>query len=243
MNRINLLLISIVTITMLSCGDDEPNNFRIDRTPVDLGLSVKWAPMNIGASEPQAMGGLYGWGDSIGTRKPLNTEYPVTVSYRMVDGREITNVEWGSPYFGGREPLADISGTDYDCARYLWNQEWRLPTKAEWQELIDRCEWTPVSGMEGATGIVYRVTGPNGNSIIIPLGGINTTDINEFRGLVGNYWTSTLLPRSSQAEYDYQSTVACAAWAVNIVPNESVLAKMKPQVRSFSLSVRPVAVK
>lgn len=238
MKKIYLFLLSALSVMMFSCGDNEPNNYRINRDPVDLGLSVKWAPMNIGAATPQAMGVLYGWADSTGLHEPINSEYPVAISYKMLEGREITIVDWRSPYFGGRSPLDNISGTDYDIARYMWNTEWRMPTTEEWQELIDRCMWTPVSDMEGATGTVFRVTGPNGNSIIIPLGGINTTNVNEARGVEGHYWTSRLLPLSQQAQYNYQSTVPCAAWSVKVTREGNIITE--PQVRCFQLSVRPV---
>ena len=241
MKKINLFLLAALSVMMLGCGDDEPNNYKINREPVDLGLSVKWAPMNIGASAPQAMGALYGWADSAGHHDPIESEYPVAISYKVVDGREITTVDWRSPYFGGKSPLENISGTEYDIAVYMWSPDWRLPTQDEWQELIERCTWTPVSNMDGATGTVYRVTGPNGNSIIIPLGGINTSNTNEARGTEGHYWTSSLLPMSDQADYNYQSTVPCAAWSVKMTRDGNIT--MEPQVRCFRLSARPVYAK
>lgn len=235
--KINLLVVCVMVAALAACGGDEPDVYHIDREAVDLGLSVKWASTNVGAATAESMGGLYGWGDSIGTRKPLNAQYPITVSYHIEDGHEVTYVDWNSPYFGGATPLGDISGTEYDCARYLWSSQWRLPTRAEWQELIDRCRWTLITD---GTAPVYRVTGPNGNSIVLPLGGMVSTDVSENRGTVGYYWTSTLLPRTSQAQYGFNSNVACAAWSVVIAPQASDAVSLAPMVRSFSLSLRPV---
>ena len=237
MKKFHLLLLLALSVTMFSCGDDEPD-YRIKPDPVDLGLNVKWASMNIGATAPEAMGGLYGWGDSTGHHKPIESEYPVAISFNMVGGHEITNVDWRSPYFGGKTPLANISGTEYDAAVYMWSNQWRMPTTEEWQELIDRCTWTPIADMEGATGTVFRVTGPNGNSIIIPLGGIDTSNSSEARGIEGHYWTSEILPFSEQAGYYYQSSVACAAWSVKITRQGGIT--KEPQVRCFLLSIRPV---
>ena len=241
MKKIQLLMSAALVVLLMSCGDDEPN-YQIQRDPVDLGLSVKWAPMNIGAAKPEAMGGLYGWADSLGLHKPISDEYPIEVSFRMNEGKEITTVKWNSPYFGGKSPRANISGSEYDAARYMWNTDWRVPTQEEWQELIDKCDWELIS-MEGATGQVYRVTGPNGNSIIIPLGGIRTTDMYEERGALGHYWTSNLLLLSEQGAYNYSSTVACAAWSVTINPHAQDQIVFEPQVRCFSLSYRPVYAK
>lgn len=238
MKKIFFIMMIALAATMTSCGDDEPD-YRINRDPIDLGLSVKWAPMNIGAASREATGALYGWGDSTGIHKPKNEEYPVEVSWNG----EHTFVKWNSPYFGGKHPLSNISGTDYDIARYMWNSDWRVPTKAEWQELIDECRWELVQNMPGATGPVYKVTGPNGNHILIPLGGININDYVEERGSIGHYWTSELLPISEQSAYHFSSTVACAAWSVVINPQASPAMKMEPQVRCFSLSFRAVYAK
>lgn len=62
----------------------------------------------------------------------------------------------------------------------------KLPSQKQFTELYDKCKWEELKG--GG----YKVTGPNGNSIIFPLTGyINCTG--EFRGAneLGDYWTST----------------------------------------------------
>ncbi len=245
MKQLKLLAMVLATVLLAtSCGDDDPNPYRIKHEPVDLGLSVKWAPMNVGATEPAMWGGLYGWGDSIGSHNVFNDDYPIEVSWKTVDGHEITTVKWSSPYFGGKTPLTNISGTDYDICKYKWNSDWRLPTKAEWEELIERCQWTIATDVANAQGTVYKVTGPNGKSILLPLGGINTTGSAESRGRLGNYWTSNLLPITDQHDYDFRSDVACAAWSVVIRPqNVDGSITLRPQLRHFHLSVRPVYAK
>ena len=61
----------------------------------------------------------------------------------------------------------------------------RLPSKAQWEELKAECQWT-------WTGSGYKVTGPNGNSITLPIAGWRDCD-----GRVGGqdtwgyYWSST----------------------------------------------------
>ena len=239
MKKIVYFISTFILLFSASCGDDEPAVTRVKPEAIDLGLSVKWASFNLGAYEPQTAGSLYGWGDSLGIHKTMDKTYPVAVSFSMIDGHEWTKVEWNSPYFGGKWPLENISGTDYDIAKYMWTG-WRLPTKEEMEELITRCTWT-LSSQDGVP--VYRVTGPNGNSIIFPLGGIRTTDYAEQSGKMGYYWTANLLPISDQDGYYYQSNVACAAWAMTIDSKKSVPVRMEPQVRSYGLSVRPVSAK
>lgn len=65
--------------------------------------------------------------------------------------------------------MGSIAGNStYDVARAKWGGSWRLPTKAEFDELLNRCTWiwTSYKGING-----YKVTGPNGNSIFLPAAG------------------------------------------------------------------------
>ncbi len=134
---------------------------------VDLGLSVKWATFNVGATSPTDLGGLYGWGDVTGTNHSENSdEYP------------------------SANPPASICGTEYDIATKMWGSEWRMPSQAEMVELAEKCtwEWTTVDGVNGMT-----VTGTNGNSIFLPAGATRTGDtVSGMVGKRGNYWSGTL---------------------------------------------------
>ena len=138
---------------------------------VDLGLSVCWAGWNVGASSPEGYGNYYAWGETT-----TKSDYSKS-SYQYHNGSEYVNI--GSK----------ISGTRYDVARARWGGSWRMPTKAECQELIDRCTWTWTSykGIDG-----YKVTGPNGNSIFLPAAGYRFGTELHSRGLNGCYWSGSL---------------------------------------------------
>ena len=87
----------------------------------------------------------------------------------------------------------------YDEAKSKFGS--RLPTKAQFQELIDKCKWA-------WTGRGYRVTGPNGNSIFLPAaGGRNRDGDVYYVGEIGRYWSST--PRDSEDAWslDFFSSV------------------------------------
>lgn len=130
---------------------------------VDLGLSVKWASWNVGASAPEGYGGLYFWGDSTG---------------------KITTSNENFIYQG------NISGTEYDIARKQWGENWRLPTNTELEELKSSCEWV-LTEQEGITG--YRVTAQNNNSIFLPLAGYAEKESLERTrsGSLGYYWSGS----------------------------------------------------
>lgn len=129
---------------------------------VDLGLSVYWCSCNVGAESPEEYGDYFAWGET----KPKNSYTQANYSYYNANTTQYIDI--GS----------DISGTQYDAATANLGSDWRMPTKEEIKELVDKCtwEWTQINGING-----YKVTGTNGNSIFIPAAGrmINSTLLNE----------------------------------------------------------------
>ena len=137
---------------------------------VDLGLSVKWATCNVGASSPSGYGDYYAWGETSTKSGKYDKD-----TYRFYKNKKME-------YLG-----RDISGTSYDVARQKWGGTWRMPREAEFRELIAKCTWTWTS-QDGHFG--FRVS-RNGNSIFLPAVGFHNyssmTDVN----ITGNYWSST----------------------------------------------------
>ena len=134
---------------------------------VDLGLSVKWATCNVGASSPSEDGDRYAWGET-------TTKSEYTEANCKTFKKDIGNIE-GNPL--------------YDVARAKWGGTWRLPTLKEIDELIEKCTWKWIK-QNGRNG--YRVISKkNGKSIFLPATGFREKslikDINEY----GCYWSST----------------------------------------------------
>ena len=146
---------------------------------VDLGLSVKWATQNVGASSPSDYGGYYAWGET----RPKSS-YTWSNCFDCLDD---WGKSWGTYKIGGQTRIAPSSG--HDTARENWGSTWRMPTDAENEELCNKCTWTWTS-QGGHNG--YKVTGPNGNSIFLPAAGwrygTDTYGVGEY----GYYWSSTL---------------------------------------------------
>lgn len=116
---------------------------------VDLGLSVKWARHNIGATEKTDSGNHYAWG-SIQTSDIYNQG-----SYEWYDAST-------SEY---KIPATNIAGTKYDVATQTLGDKWRIPTEDEFNELINKCTWVATDGG-------FRVIGTNGNEIFLPFTGM-----------------------------------------------------------------------
>ena len=134
---------------------------------VDLGLSVKWATCNVGASSPGDYGRHYAWGET-------TTKSDYTEANSTTYGKQMTGI-------------ADNS--TYDVARREWGGTWRLPTQKEFQELLDNCTWTWTT-QNGHDG--YKVTSKkNGNSIFLPAAGLRDGTSLYNQGTNGYYWSAT----------------------------------------------------
>ena len=139
---------------------------------VDLGLSsgLKWASCNVGATRPEESGNYYAWG-----------ELEPKSSYD-----EDNSVTYG-------QNVADISGNvQYDVAAARWGDGWRMPTEADFEELVRECTWehTKVDDIYGNDIEGQMVTGPNGKSIFFPYAGYMAWEypMNPYKAY---YWTST----------------------------------------------------
>ena len=144
---------------------------------VDLGLSVKWATCNLGASSPEEYGGYYSWGET-----EEKSCYDWT-TYEYYKDASYTNI--GS----------NISGTQYDVVRAKLGGNWRMPTVSEMEELVNNCTWTWTT-LNGVNG--QFVTAPNGNSIFLPAAGYRYyTGSPTANSSYGYYWSATLYEDSS----------------------------------------------
>lgn len=141
---------------------------------IDLGLSVKWAPFNLGGDNEYDLADWFLHPTSYG-----------------LDASQLPSTSYG---FQNGSYLPPQTG---------WSDEWRMPTEAEFQELVDKCTWEWQEGnkivywWETNEGVKtyknsgYRVTGPNGNSIFLPAHGMGTMGEPIGLSTTGLYWTQT----------------------------------------------------
>lgn len=187
------------------------DDLKMEDQKVDLGLSVKWAAWNVGATRPEEYGNYYYWGD-----------------LKAWDGDAFYNY----PYYDNEKQEYifigdDISATQYDAARAEWGDSWRMPTFAEFSELIEKCKWRWIvyNGVEG-----LQVIGPNGNSIFFPATGYAQGEYVNAQKWTGYYWTSTLYETKSYFYYAYGMTF-----------NSENGGRTLYYGRNYGLSIRPVS--
>lgn len=147
---------------------------------VDLGLSVRWAYFNVGATEPEQYGNYYAWGEI-----EVDTAGYFWETYKWCNGTD----EYVTKYCESDGKTTLDSSDDVARMRKEWGGRWRLPTQGEIKELLSECEWewAQINGVNG-----YKVTGPNGNSIFLPAAGFKHGVELYYSGSSGYYWSSTL---------------------------------------------------
>jgi len=159
---------------------------------VDLGLSVKWATCNVGATKPEESGDYFAWGE-IGDEVKIRYNW---TTYKYCNGSASSLTKYDR-YCDGKSTL-EFSD---DAAYVNWGISWRMPTLAEYTELLNSCiwTWTQKNSVSG-----YNVKGPSGNSIFIPAAGsIGDSGSISGNGSYGYYWTSEVDKSYNYYAYAY----------------------------------------
>ena len=142
---------------------------------VDLGLSVKWATCNLGATKPSDYGHYYAWSETM-----VKGDYSWD-TYKWGKGNNITK-------YNDSDGKTVLDPED-DVATAKLGSPWRMPTKDEINELIGGCtwKWTKKNGVRG-----HEVKGTNGNSIFLPAAGYRGGSALYYAGSGGYFWSCSL---------------------------------------------------
>lgn len=182
----------MLSVGVVSCAkDDENGNDSGGNTTaewVDLGLpsGLWWASCNLGATKPEEYGDYYAWGETV----TKNTYNESTYMYFMGDIDYLTkycnNGDYG--YNGYTDILTVLQAMD-DAATTKLGSGVRMPTKADWEELIANTtsDWTTRNGVYGR-----MFTASNGKSLFLPAAGDRWDDELCSAGSAGGYWSSSL---------------------------------------------------
>jgi hypothetical protein len=164
---------------------------------VDLGLSVKWATCNVGATNPEDYGDYFAWGEV----EPKETYDWSTYVYCVDSTNNLT--KYCSQSDSGKDGFTDVKiilEREDDAATVNWGNTWRIPTHEEFLELKENCTWKWVH-QNGVNG--YEVTGTNGNSIFLPAGGYFIDEENRRVRTHGYYWANGLDTDGSSRAYSF----------------------------------------
>ncbi|MBQ9559109.1 MAG: Ig-like domain-containing protein [Bacteroidaceae bacterium] len=208
---------------------------------VDLGLpsGTLWATCNIGANAPEDFGDYFAWGETVGGKTDFSWG-----TYILCNGSSNTLTKYcasDSPYMGYNgfiDNLTELLPED-DAAYVNWGADWRMPTKDQFDELLNTnyttVEYTGQNGIAGLKITSIR-TGYTDRSIFLPGGGCYNGSTLEHPNLFGEYWSRTLL-YNNKANCSSNSTWA---WYLHF---EWDFIDVSYTLRYFGFSIRPVRAK
>lgn len=244
---------------------------------VEIG-GKKWATMNVGAttvagSPETAYGDYYAWGETVTyyTKVDFNNEdLKSSISWKgtNIEGAHINNNKYQHnwPCYSGTNPFKEWSTAPYgadgvlnegcDVAHSSWGSSWRMPTKADFDNLVKACcgstsgysEPAPDNGTiftggvyyikkkgTKVDGVTYNVPGilfvdqiDTSKRLFFPAAGNLQKDERNGQGTLCTYWSSSLFSVSSSAYCAYYSLVKNTMGMQDIV-------------RCFAFSIRPVS--
>ena len=177
----------------------EPKTFTTPAPPtptlVDLGLSVKWASFNLGASKPTEYGGYYQWA---GTTDVSDTSIYLdwnNCPYHTGSSYSLGWTKYNTESSHGTVDDKTILEVMDDAASIALGGNWRIPMDPEWSELMntDNCSWTWTS-IDGVNGykVQSKKPGYTDKWIFLPAAGVRSKDGLYDVGLYGYYWSSFL---------------------------------------------------
>ena len=164
---------------------------------VDLGLSVKWASFNLGASTPEGYGDYYAWGET-----ELKEDYSWS-AYKWCNGSSTTLTKYNTNSSYGQVDNKTVLDSEDDAAHVNLGDTWRMPTWTEFLELIENCNvaWTTENGVYGRR-FTSKKEGHTDKSIFLPATGAALSGSSLINaGANGDYCSSSLISDSSRNAY------------------------------------------
>lgn len=163
-----------------------------EHTLVDLGLSVKWATCNVGATSVYDGGNFYSWG---GTATKESYTASTDAYCNCADNYDNCGNAFHFTKYNHIDNTKVLESAD-DVATVTWGSDYRMPTQEEFEELKTSCTWTWDATHKG-----YLVEGANGNSIFLPAAGYRGASDVESQGVYGLYWSSSLYTETGNFAY------------------------------------------
>ncbi len=214
---------------------------------VDLGLpsGLKWATVNVGANAPEEFGDYFAWGDPEPYYEEGHAQDSPIENWKegKSTGYEWTSYKWcnngNRGYLNKYLDNGDVLELDDDAAHVNWGGSWRMPTREDWDELLntDNCTWTRTT-LNDVDGYEVRSNkaGYTDNFIFLPAAGYRSYYSFVHGGdWANNYWSSTINIWGSGVNFDPHQYGMCLSF--NLQMHRLSLSY---EDRCFGIPVRPV---
>ena len=254
---LTLAFAAFSTILFTGCDKEDPDAIKMEDVNkgikivigadgkeyqvVDLGLNSGnlWATCNLGATSPEQSGSFYAWGETQPKTKFGWETYTLAGGEVKTLKKYCTDKDYGTP-----DQIAYLEKID-DAAYVTLGKDWMIPEKKDFNELMTKknCDvkWCKLNGVGGFLFTSVR-KGYEGNSIFIPLAGMNDYENVRLAGQYGWYWCNELywnIGDGTDPKFveHYESEEAYAAWFEH-TDVDNHLVKSRP--RRAGLPIRPV---
>ena len=250
--------------TPLPSGDGYENGYAY----VDLGLSVKWATMNVGAANATEYGKYYAWGE---TKAYCEEDTSNETNYRFNSGNSYVKTKIGidtykwcngsyksytkyctDSEYGTVDNKTTLDPED-DAATQNWGGAWRMPTHEEQEELVNNCYWVWTSSYNGsgvAGYIVYAAKSPSDKGHVVYEGKTPSSDYSLSDSHIflpgASYLNGSSISYSGGAGHCWSSSLdvgSSQAWYLAFIPSTHsavIVGSLHYDVRYYSISVRAV---
>ena len=193
---------------------------------VDLGLSIKWATCNVGASSPNEYGDYFAWGEIVPKSEYNNTNY----KWQKKDERYLYFTKYDYLKEDGKVDKKTRLEKADDVASAFWGDNWRMPTTEEIRELKKNCLWTWIT-IDGCKGYI-ATSSINGKSVFFPAAGCWDGVEHKSKEVGGWFWTADLVEPQSAAALRYY-------YDERYSPSDNVFTQYSCR-RNYGFSVRPI---
>ncbi|MCQ2199852.1 MAG: hypothetical protein MJZ19_09075 [Paludibacteraceae bacterium] len=165
---------------------------------VDLGLpsGLKWATRNIGAEAESDFGTYF----ALGEVAPSKTEVYSDKTYKF-SGKSLDDLK----SMGVIDENGNLTAK-YDAATQNWSENWRMPTKDDFKELLEYCTWTWTTLNEESGFMVVSKKQGSAGWIFFPTTGYFSNTFVKEPGAIGEYWSSSFSEDSSYTAYVLEFT-------------------------------------
>ena len=203
---------------------------------VDLGLpsGTLWATCNIGAENPMDYGDYFAWGETTGYNSGQKSFSWSTYTLCNGSSSKMKKYSTSTSYWDsslGTSPDGKTELDPEDDAAYVnWGREWRMPSHAQQQELVNSSytttTWTTLNGVYGR-----KISRKSDSSVYIflPAAGYRNVGSLYTAGSYGDYWSRSLYTSYSYNAYNLYFNSGYIDWYYNN--------------RYYGFSVRPVYAK
>ena len=159
---------------------------------VDLGLpsGLKWAKCNVGAEKETDYGYYFMWGD---------VEDHGNSAYRCTFYKHCNNTSYALTKYCNDSSCGTVDNKftlepEDDAARANMGGDWRMPTRSDFQELLENTEneWVEDFNGTGVNGRKFTSKTDTSKYVFIPAAGFRTNDSVNYVGSDGDVWGSSL---------------------------------------------------